>query len=224
MSVAEKIRAYYGDCVADDKHRYRSWEYCFQFFQEIGHSDLNKHRDAAALQLGFYLASWGMYRGSSFLLQYAYTIHHGVIERLAQPRTSPLWQLDFGAEEEHFELLSPILEAAYGLREAYDPFGKPTDTLVTKILLGTLGCVPACDRFFLRGFKSEGFAYSCLNGSFLKRIFRFCRTNIDELRTEQRRIREASGMDYPLMKLVDMYFWQLGFEIEKTDETSEEVG
>lgn len=31
--------------------------------------------DYLSLQLAFYLASWGMYRGSSFLLQKYYRVH-----------------------------------------------------------------------------------------------------------------------------------------------------
>jgi hypothetical protein len=38
-----------------------------------------KDKDAAALQLGFYLASWGMYRGSSFLLRRWSTVHVVVV-------------------------------------------------------------------------------------------------------------------------------------------------
>ena len=30
-----------------------------------------------------------------------------------------------------------------------------SDTLITKILMGTLGCVPAYDRYFIAGIKKE---------------------------------------------------------------------
>ena len=45
--------------------------------------------DEAALQLGFYLASWGMYRGSSFLLRRTYTVHEEVVERLGDEVAAP---------------------------------------------------------------------------------------------------------------------------------------
>jgi hypothetical protein len=32
------------------------------------------------------------------------------------------------------------------------------------------------------------------------------------LRGEQARIEAAGGVNYPFMKLVDMYFWQVGYE------------
>jgi hypothetical protein len=38
-----------------------------------------------------------MYRGPSFLLQYDYTIHLGVIGVLAAPQFEPLWKAEFGS-------------------------------------------------------------------------------------------------------------------------------
>ena len=60
---------------AKDNHRFLSWEHCYSFFlnnKENLKDDASI--DLAALNLAFYLASWGMYRGSSFLLQYDYKI------------------------------------------------------------------------------------------------------------------------------------------------------
>jgi hypothetical protein len=84
---------------------------------------------------------------------------------------------------------------------------------VTKIILGTFGCLPACDRYFIDGFKSASLRYSYLNTQFVERILHFCRDNLREFREEQARIERIGGMRYPLMKLVDMYFWQIGFEL-----------
>jgi hypothetical protein len=39
----------------------------------------------------------GMYRGSGFLLQHAYTVHLGVIDQLVAPRFSVLWGQEFGS-------------------------------------------------------------------------------------------------------------------------------
>jgi hypothetical protein len=44
------------------------------------------------------------------------------------------------------------------------------------------------------------------------RVLEFCSDNVAELRTEQTRIETSGGVEYPFMKLVDMYFWQLGYE------------
>jgi len=187
-------------------------------FSQVNTTAIAADRDHAALQLGFYLASWGMYRGSSFLLQHAYTVHLGVIDQLMAPRFSVLWEQEFGAGNDDVNLVPIVLETIDAVREAYRPFApsaesrQASDTLVTKIILGTFGCLPACDRFFIDGFKSANFRYSYLNAKFLERILAFCRDNLRELRGEQESIERIGGMRYPLMKLIDMYFWQIGFD------------
>src|SRR5271157_828470 len=97
MTIHEKILAFQGT-MAGDHHRYRSWEHCYGYFHRTTPRDIAADRNQAALQLGFYLASWGMYRGSSFLLQHAYTVHLGVIERLVSPQFSVLWGKDLGGD------------------------------------------------------------------------------------------------------------------------------
>jgi len=220
VTIQEKIHAYYGD-MTGAHHRYRSWEHCYRYFHRTTHEAIAIDPDHAALQLGFYLASWGMYRGSGFLLQHAYTVHLGVIDQLIAPRFAVLWEQEFGTGDNDSNLVPIILEAIDTVREAYRPFApsaesrQASDTLVTKIILGTFGCLPACDRYFIDGFKSASFRYSYLNANFVDRVLGFCRDNLRELREEQSRIERTGGMRYPLMKLVDMYFWQIGFELDR---------
>jgi hypothetical protein len=149
--IHETIQAYYGDMV-DEHDRYRSWEHCYRYFRRLGPDGLAADRDHAALQLGFYLASWGMYHGSSFLLQYAYTAHFAAIDQLASPRFSELWGREFGSGVHDSELVPTILEAVAAIRDSYRPFAPPTearqasDTLVTKYCLELLdACPPAID-------------------------------------------------------------------------------
>jgi hypothetical protein len=168
--------------------------------------------DLAALNLGFYLASWGMYRGSSFLLQHDYTVHKPVVTAVLSERLAPLWERDLGSDAKDVELSSLIFEAVGIVKAAYKPFGEATDTLATKVLLGTVGCLPACDRYFVDGFKLSGQQYSYLNRLFVVRMLGFCTNHIDELRDQQRSIYSVSGMHYPIMKLADMFFWQIGYE------------
>ena len=207
----QPIRTYYDQCDRNPDGRYRSWEHCYRFFQE--HClDLLHVKKTAALQLGFYLASWGMYRGSSFLLQHAFTAHLPVIHVLASPQFSDLWQRDVGTQDGDVELAETLLALVDSVKAAYKRFGTPTDTLATKILLGTVGCLPACDRYFIRGFRKQGYPYSGVNLPLVNRILEFVTRNRRELAETQATIFDRGGLRYPLMKLVDMYFWQLGFD------------
>ena len=202
------IRRYY-DEQCRDHGRGLSWEHCYGFFQEHwGH--LLQVRDDAALQLGFYLASWGMYRGSSFLLKHDYTVHRPVIDALASDKFSHLWQRDVGTHDDDRELAATIMELVESVENAYEPF-KPTDVLITKVLLGTVGCLPARDTFFEQGFKAERRRYGRLNRDFVDNILQFCIDHRLELAEGRRWIIARGGRPYPLMKLVDMHFWQIGY-------------
>ena len=215
--IHRTIQTFYSEGKGEH-HRYRSWEHCYNFFRQARPNGLAADRNLAALQLAFYLASWGMYRGSSFLLQHAYTVHRGVIDLIFEARFDTLWAADFGAGEKDGQLVPRIAELIVGVEQAYKPFApttgsaQPTDTLITKIILGTFACLPACDEYFIKGFKSEEFKCSKLNVNFLKRILGFCHAHLPELQKEQASIKQRCGLQYPLMKLVDMYFWQLGRE------------
>ncbi len=215
--IRRVIQAYWGDSRGEH-HRYRSWEHCYTYFQEQGQAGILRDRDTAALHLGFYLASWGMYRGSSFLLQRDYKVHGHVVDVLADPEYAGLWGRDFGSSPDDSRLVASVMKLVSAIRGAYGPFvpavgsAQPTDTLVTKIILGTLGLVPACDRYFIEGLKVAGYQYSYVNEAFLRRMVGFCSANLEDLHTEQEAIATKAGTHYPLMKLVDMYFWQLGME------------
>jgi hypothetical protein len=73
---------------------------------------------------------------------------------------------------------------------------------VTKVILGTFGCLPACDQYFVPGFRHEGFSYSEVNAVFVGQVLQFCREHLDDLREEQASIKRDCGIEYPLMKLV----------------------
>jgi hypothetical protein len=70
------------------------------------------------------------------------------------------------------------------------------------------------DEYFVAGFKHEGFECPKMDAKTSKRILNFCREHRAELRKAQTVVEGACGMRYPLMKLVDMHFWQIGFELE----------
>ena len=62
--------------------RYKSWEWCHQAFIDKKDDISEENIEFLSLHLAFYLASWGMYRGSSFLLQKDYRIHIPIIKEV----------------------------------------------------------------------------------------------------------------------------------------------
>lgn len=209
---SEKIvKKYYALFVSDNNHRYKSWEHCYRAFLK------NDEVDYLGLHLAFYLASWGMYRGSSGLLQKDYKIHNEAVKIIKSKRYDDIRAFDSEIVRSD---IPDLLDLYYELSEYYESIsykrkGKgvtitPTDTLITKIILGAVGSVPAYDRFFRFGLSkyeiTKTFGEASLNG-----IFDFIEygsnkqlidSTIDKLKTE--------GIKYTKMKIIDMYFWSLG--------------
>ncbi len=72
--MIETVQKYIQPATSDYNHRFKSWEHCYKAFLR------ENNPDTLALNLAFYLASWGMYRGSSGLLWKDYKIHIPAIE------------------------------------------------------------------------------------------------------------------------------------------------
>ena len=83
--------------------------------------------------------------------------------------------------------------------------------LITKILMGTLGCVPAYDRFFVDGIKKHKVTTGEYSPESVLRLVDFYEAHNDHLE-EARRGMRTEDLTYPQMKLLDMGFWQIGFE------------
>ena len=82
-------------------------------------------------------------------MQKDYKIHADVVRLIYQTEWDDLW--DISPEKLSQEYYADrIMKLSESITEAYVASGAgiPTETLLTKILLGTVGCVPAYDRYF----------------------------------------------------------------------------
>ena len=75
--------------------------------------------------------------------------------------------------------------------------------------------MPAYDRYFIDGLRVKGLSYSGLKPGNFNSVVKFYNDNISSFNYANNRILESSGVNYPPMKLVDMYFWEIGFEADK---------
>lgn len=207
------VDKYIDELRADDRHRYLSWDNCFNAFAS------NIPNETKVLHLAFYLASWGMYRGSSGLLQKNHTIHNQTVEILTSAKYSTL-QCHQG-NEVNSSSIPLILDLK---KELADHYGKltfkrgentatinATDTLTSKIILGTLGCVPAYDRYFLLGIKEKQLQNRYFDKASLTELFNYIGENGKEILQAQAEIKQATQKHYPVMKILDMHFWQIGY-------------
>ena len=208
----------------------RSWEHCHGAFLKIK----NKYNDPKSnmtsdemdflcLSLGWYLASWGMLR-NSFLNQYSHKIHKDAIHLIYDHRWDSLWDIDYAAltrdQATCIQTLATELEETY---KKIHPFGRDdyqlTDTLKTKILLGTIACVPAYDRFFVCALKhSLGKTNLCA-----KSLLELCdvyRTYGSEFASMQA---HCNHSNYPSAKLLDMCFFKYGVELSKIEKEFKKI-
>jgi hypothetical protein len=213
----------------DDHHRFRSWEHCYLFFERLSKSKNSikeEDIDRASLHLAFYLASWGMYRGSSALLWKDYKIHRCFIEKFysSSEKYIQLINTDLSIDKTE-EIVGKIFELKKTIIYSYNKSitvvkGEhkkftPTDTLITKIILGISGSVPAYDKYFILGMKEVNLTKRSFNKDSFRDIIQYYLDNKNVFDAVQDEVNEFSSVHYSIMKIIDMFFWNLGFKKHK---------
>ena len=233
QNLVEKLIAntkeYWRFCKKENS-RYLSWEHCYIAFCEARNKKnlTEADKDLLCLHLAFYLASWGMYRGSSFLLQQDYKIHRKVVnaildsdkrlqgagcEELANPELNrALWILSKEITTYYSEVRKSVSDMLSEKKVKSDL----SAILITKVLLGTLGCVPAYDQYFAKGVALEGVTTKTYNERSLNNLIEFYKNNFDQLEDYRKTLRKGK-LEYTQMKLLDMAFWQIGFTAPKQE-------
>ena len=209
----------------DSNHAHRSWEHCFKSFQIARlNDDYTNNKNKLCLELAFFLASWGMYRGSSFLVKKDYLVHQGVIDCIFKEEYRDLWSIPI----EHIDKAAcdMIMSLRDEIENEYNRVrnrtnGVISDVLITKVLMGTMGCVPAYDRYFIEGLKKCNIRPLHFSTKSLAAIV----STFYPYGNELRKLKEPIYLDekdewhddnhyYPDMKLIDMCIWQIGFVSE----------
>ena len=222
--LIDAAQTFYDDARANENGRSRSWEHCYRVFRDA-RTDPSPAYDYLSLHLAFYLASWGMYRGSSFLLQKDYKVLVPIVEKVLKPeydclfglactdvRNSDVWEQMKKLSDDIADHFDPIRDEVAGRKVA----SSVSPVLITKILMGTLGCVPAYDRFFQDGAKYLGLEHNSYKEKSLRELADIYEAHNDRLE-EARRGMRTEDLVYPQMKLLDMGLWQVGFEKDAGD-------
>ena len=217
-------QTFYDDARANENGRSRSWEHCYRVFRDARTAPSPDY-DYLSLHLAFYLASWGMYRGSSFLLQKDYKVLSPIVEKVLKPeydclfglacadlRNNDVWVQYMKLYDKIDSYFDPIREKVAGRKVTTSV----SPVLITKILMGTLGCVPAYDRFFEEGARYFGLEKKTYHENSLLELADIYEAHNDRLE-EARRGMRTDDLIYPQMKLLDMGFWQVGFEKDAGD-------
>lgn len=200
----------YGTTGSDGRKpvtRFTSFDYCFNYFQSFFESESipalanEANLQISCLHLGFFLASWGMLRGSAELLQKSCRYFVPVIEVIANTK-APLWEID--ADRYTDSNIEQLLGLSHAIRRA---LGGASDILVTKVILGVFGSVPAFDTNFKRGFGVAIFGPKTL-----RKVGAFYRANAELINryrvpTLDFTTGEPTHRLYTRAKVIDMAFF-----------------
>ena len=221
--IAVAALRFFADTRHDENGRYRSWEHCYKVFHD---ARLKRQKgevldyDYLSLHLAFYLASWGMYRGSSFLLQLDYKVHEKAVETILHEEYDILQGIECEKLKDAQDILWDLCDKLSCLYKdirsrvkSTEPKIGTSDILISKIMMGTLGCTPAYDRFFRDGIKGCKDLIGAFNERSILSLIDFYNANSKSFESA-RRTMHIDGLAYPQMKLLDMGFWQIGKENE----------
>lgn len=212
MNLDANVRWYLED--RNPNERYASFDYCFNYFQSFRESGATSaladpnNLQASCLQLGFYLASWGMLRGSTDLHEKSARYLIPIIDVIAQADAA-LWDLDAHCYTD--SNIRHICELADAFRKVQPGM---SDILVTKIMPGVFGSIPAFDTNFKKGCKAAGIV-ATFGFRSLRQLGAYYRDNaavIDAGRVPT--LDFLSGKDtrrsYTRAKIIDMAFFAEG--------------
>jgi hypothetical protein len=198
--------------------RAQSYDHCYNYFVDT--EDLEFDMEKSCAVLGFYLASWGMYRGSSYLLRRTNSSDLRDVVRLVTREREALSAID--VDDYTDDSIRAILEVYGDIKRELLPGNERSITLVTKVMAAVFGCVPAFDTYFVKGLRAvlsgnDKLPSERLTSKSLQLVaafYRANRTDIDRLHGESRTV--AFGGDavtehnLTRAKIIDMYCFDLG--------------
>ncbi len=245
IKVVEDIYKYHTDpqnqTLDASKHRFASYDFCHSYFLRNRES-LSSKMEESCIYLWSFLGSWGMLRGSSVLLkENSPASLRKVVECIAET-PKEVWDIDVEqywnekCRQQIIELYNSISRALTEGSSRVDckgnpitPLKNPSRTLVTKIMMGVFGIVPAFDTFFCdvfgslypgKGFRSGDFSPDCLYA-----IYDFYLQNKQQLDSIKIPVidfygKPIEGMYYKKAKLIDMYGFTRGLKLKAGKDTT----
>jgi len=207
VDIEANLAAFTGDLGPDA--RYATFDYCFNYFQSFREqgrtADLTApdNLQMSCLQLGFYLASWGMLRNSPLLRKSAR--HYEPVIDVIAAAPAHAWDLD--ADRYSDETWPAARQLDLQIRRAFGHHKGVSDALATKVMLGVFGSVPAFDRNFRTGFRAATFGPKAF-----RRIGKFYQENAGlierhRISTLDFRTGRPTHRRYSRAKVIDMIFF-----------------
>jgi len=164
-----------------------------------------------------------MFRGSSFLLQKSAKHFERTVEYVANLDRS-VWEIDVDTYTD--QNIQRIISIYGELKDVLIDNANADLTLITEVLLGVFGFVPAFDNYFSETFRqiSNGqcgfIRVNTKSLSFIRSFYEANQVTIDNLSnstfTTDFRTEKKTAITYPKVKIIDMY----GFMVSQTASNS----
>ena len=208
----ENIDTFLRPYLKDKNHRYNFYDLCRDAFLKY-RKDKGKNK-YLALILFSYLSSWGMLR-NSFLLQKDFLFNLPIVEILCLEKYDTLYVNTIPTDKD-IDLILELktkIEDCYKTQLFYDTEGKETkiakvsETLTSKILLGTTGMTLAYDRYVREGLSKYKLRNS-FNKESLLELTSIANSNKAIIDTYIKKL----GTLYTPMKMLDMFFFIEGMK------------
>ena len=222
FDVNRYAQAYYQNIqpsLENDYPRLKAWEFLYEYIWDESRdhwADLisDDQIDTTALHIGFYLANWGMFRGSSGLLQNS---NLDLMKALARslftgqgPELLELSMSDFTTGASNLTYNQKLLDDVFNSLEKLATNVSWTDTLKTKILMGVWGECPALDRFYIAACRDLFPRLPHITAASGKGLTALAdevqKMNIRPLAFKTGRLR----LPYPTARVMDMAMFQYG--------------
>jgi hypothetical protein len=79
--------------------------------------------------------------------------------------------------------------------------------------MGTLGCVPAYDRYFISGVRNKDVSSGTYSPRSILKLAKFYEDNREQFESVRKEMK-VNDLTYPQMKILDMGFWQIGSKLD----------
>lgn len=214
VALSREVNKFIKIYKTDIRGRYLSYDHIRTAFIQM--KDDPSKRDYLTLHLYSYLASWGMLR-NSFIIQKDYLFLKPVVDILCDPHYNSLLAFDPFTENDdtNAKLIAELVKAIkdyfkdkkYYLEKSrtQKTIKNVSKTLITKIILGTFGCLVAYDTYVTKALKHYGMIQSP-NAKSVLELIAFAKTNQQEIAALLSKLNSL----YTPMKIIDMYFFEKG--------------
>ncbi len=219
MNFTENCMAFMERWNKGENERFRSYDYCKNLFDEYYQKPAltKEEKDYFALNLFCYLASWGMLRGSGWLLSRSYKFFVPLCDVLFDKTYSDLLNIDPLTKNYDCKMVMKLYNALKGemkkVLQKDEIEREPSRLLLCKILMGTYGCVIAYDEYDLKGLNEVNVHTtnnSPLNETLLQNTCEIITARKEEFKKLMADIQAKYGVQYTAFKVLDMILWSYG--------------